>query len=176
MNGSIEIRRMRFFSLTFFSFLTAVHAGRHAGRLRVNIQPKWKEVKPPAGTMDDRMKGQVCEKRLTCTLNIVLVSPPHAPPSNVLFGLPPPSPDSPPATSPPTTRQDVVTCKLKECEPMCVCQKIVWSLEFNPALRESPTKTVRTRTTILYSCLFNWCWSVYEIGRRDHCSTDARCY
>ena len=26
---------------------------------------------------------------------------------------------------------------------MCVCQKIVWSIEFNPALRESPTKTVR---------------------------------
>jgi hypothetical protein len=25
---------------------------------------------------------------------------------------------------------------------MCVCQKIVWSIEFNPALRESPTKTV----------------------------------
>ena len=26
---------------------------------------------------------------------------------------------------------------------MCVCQKIVWSIEFNPALRESPTKTER---------------------------------
>eukprot|EP00947_MAST-08B_sp_MAST-8B-sp1_P004101 g4101.t1 len=38
--------------------------------------------------------------------------------------------------------QDVVTCKLKDCEPMCVCQKIVWSIEFNPTLREAPTKTL----------------------------------
>lgn len=44
---------------------------------------------------------------------------------------------------------DVVTCKMKgnkdkkdDCNPSCVCQKMAWSLEFNPQLRTA-TKTTQ---------------------------------
>jgi hypothetical protein len=44
---------------------------------------------------------------------------------------------------------DVVTCKMKgnkdkkdDCNPSCVCQKMAWTLEFNPQLRTA-TKTTQ---------------------------------
>eukprot|EP00946_MAST-07B_sp_MAST-7B-sp1_P005245 g5245.t1 len=52
-------------------------------------------------------------------------------------------------TAKPLTAVDVVTCKMKgnkdkkdDCNPSCVCQKMAWSLEFNPQLRTA-TKTTQ---------------------------------
>jgi hypothetical protein len=36
----------------------------------------------------------------------------------------------------------VITCKLKDCEPMCVCQKLVWELDMRPGLEKQPATTM----------------------------------
>jgi hypothetical protein len=43
----------------------------------------------------------------------------------------PPAPSPEWVALPPSMEFDVLTCSLKECNPMCVCQKILWAQDIN---------------------------------------------
>ena len=43
---------------------------------------------------------------------------------------------------PGSMKTDVITCKLKDCDHMCVCQKIVWELYMRPGLEKQPATTM----------------------------------
>jgi hypothetical protein len=69
----------------------------------------------------------------------------------------------------------VITCDLKDCNYMCVCQKLVWTTDFNHPILGGSTGAFYVRVLLLCRPSRNLTAALHECRTQEHPTSHNEC-